>query len=86
MQTHLYQWEGQVDGSQVFYRHQELCETLGGNPVPLLTITSQPRSSQRQDVEEFCESFTQGMVICSKHKQHTDELNHIHRYLSLIHI
>ena len=53
-QTHLYQWEGQVDHSQVFFRNQSLCETLAGNPVPLLTITAQPRSSQREDVEELC--------------------------------
>ncbi|KAL8577865.1 hypothetical protein ACOMHN_018670 [Nucella lapillus] len=53
LRAHLYQWEGQVDQSQVFFRHQELCETLAGNPVPLLTITAQPRGSQRQDVEEL---------------------------------
>jgi hypothetical protein len=54
VQTHLSQWEGQVDQNQVFYRHQTLCETISGNSVPLLTITAQPRGSQREDVEELC--------------------------------
>ncbi|XP_076444257.1 cytosolic carboxypeptidase 1-like [Babylonia areolata] len=53
LRTHLYQWEGQVDQSQVFFRHQVLCETLSSNAVPLLTITAQPRGSQRQHVEEL---------------------------------
>ena len=43
-----------MDHGQVFFRHQNLCETLAGNPTPVLTITAQPRSSQREDVEELC--------------------------------
>ncbi|XP_070210608.1 cytosolic carboxypeptidase 1-like isoform X2 [Littorina saxatilis] len=53
LRTHLFQWEGQVDQSQVFFRYQNLCETLGGNQVPVLTITAQPRSNMREDVEEL---------------------------------
>lgn len=53
LKTHLTQWEGQVNHSQVFFRYQQLCETIGGNSVPLLTITAQPRSKQREDVEEL---------------------------------
>lgn len=53
LKTHLCQWEGQVDHSQVFFRHHTLCETLGGNAVPLLTITSQPHSRLKEDLEEF---------------------------------
>lgn len=61
-QTHLCQWEGQVDHSQVFFRHHTLCETLGGNAVPLLTITSQPHSRLKEDLEEFCKCIKTASV------------------------
>lgn len=53
LRTHLYQWEMQVDQNQVFFRNQTLCETLSGNPVPLLTITAQPQGGLREDVEDL---------------------------------
>nr|CAB3220654.1 cytosolic carboxypeptidase 1-like [Phallusia mammillata] len=46
-----------VDESTMFVRRQNFCHTLSGNPLPLLTITSQPRSGEftthRQAVEEL---------------------------------
>ncbi|XP_050403069.1 cytosolic carboxypeptidase 1 [Patella vulgata] len=42
LKTHLYHWESICDTSQIFFRHQKLCETLASNPVPVLTITAQP--------------------------------------------
>ncbi|XP_019332932.2 cytosolic carboxypeptidase 4 [Alligator mississippiensis] len=38
---------------KVFYRQQTLCQTLGGNPCPLLTITAMPESKSRNDLEQF---------------------------------
>ncbi|CAG5128813.1 unnamed protein product [Candidula unifasciata] len=53
LQTHLKQWEQQYDRSAIFFRNQSLCTTLGGNSVPVLTITAQPRSVDTEGLEEL---------------------------------
>ncbi|XP_077173476.1 cytosolic carboxypeptidase 4 isoform X2 [Paroedura picta] len=38
---------------KTFFRKQTLCQTLGGNPCPLLTITAMPVSESREDLEKL---------------------------------
>ncbi|ESP05203.1 hypothetical protein LOTGIDRAFT_208161 [Lottia gigantea] len=51
LKCHLYHWESICDASQIFYRHQSLCETLAGNSVPVLTITAQPSPNDNDNAE-----------------------------------
>ncbi|XP_042895363.1 cytosolic carboxypeptidase 1 isoform X2 [Parasteatoda tepidariorum] len=44
--THIYCWTNSYD-STVYLKKDELCKTLSGNSVPLLTITSKPVDSKR---------------------------------------
>ncbi|RUS75866.1 hypothetical protein EGW08_016387 [Elysia chlorotica] len=53
LKTHLKQWEKMYDPNLIYYRNQDLCTTLGGNSVPLLTITAQPRGSDKESLEEM---------------------------------
>ncbi|GFS06475.1 cytosolic carboxypeptidase 1 [Elysia marginata] len=53
LKTHLKQWEKMYDPNLIYYRNQNLCMTLGGNSVPVLTITAQPRSSDKESLEEM---------------------------------
>ncbi|KAK0058339.1 cytosolic carboxypeptidase 1-like isoform X1 [Biomphalaria pfeifferi] len=53
LMTHLHQWEKQYDSSLIYFKNQTLCKTLAGNPVPLLTITAQPRSLDKEALEEL---------------------------------
>ncbi|GAB1600068.1 cytosolic carboxypeptidase 1-like isoform X2 [Argonauta hians] len=39
LKTHLTHWETKSIASNVYFRCQELCETLSGNSVPIVTIT-----------------------------------------------
>ncbi|XP_072538462.1 cytosolic carboxypeptidase 1 [Salminus brasiliensis] len=38
---------------QIYYRQEQLCETLGGNGCPLLTITAMPESASNDHVCQF---------------------------------
>ncbi|XP_051979103.1 cytosolic carboxypeptidase 4-like isoform X2 [Xyrauchen texanus] len=44
LQTHLKMLEKSVDPSKVFFRQQNLCDTLAGNSCSLVTITACPSS------------------------------------------
>ncbi|KAJ8340273.1 hypothetical protein SKAU_G00349060 [Synaphobranchus kaupii] len=44
LQTHLQMLEQSLDPRRVFFRQQNLCSTLAGNPCPLVTITACPPS------------------------------------------
>ncbi|XP_076877159.1 LOW QUALITY PROTEIN: cytosolic carboxypeptidase 4-like [Brachyhypopomus gauderio] len=44
LQSHLQILERSVDRRKVFFRHQTLCQTLAGNPCPVVTITACPAS------------------------------------------
>lgn len=53
LKTHLKQWEKIYDQNLIYYRNQNLCTTLGGNSVPVLTITAQPKGSDKESLEEM---------------------------------
>ncbi|KAL7827423.1 hypothetical protein SRHO_G00331410 [Serrasalmus rhombeus] len=38
---------------QIYYRQEQLCETLGGNSCPLLTITAMPESTGNDHICQF---------------------------------
>ncbi|XP_017660769.1 PREDICTED: cytosolic carboxypeptidase 4 [Lepidothrix coronata] len=54
MMSHLDILEQNRNPKKVYWRQQTLCQTLGGNPCPLLTITAMPESKKRNDLEQFC--------------------------------
>ncbi|XP_051964231.1 cytosolic carboxypeptidase 1 isoform X2 [Xyrauchen texanus] len=39
--------------AEIYYRQDELCETLGGNSCPLLTITAMPESRSNEHISQF---------------------------------
>ncbi|XP_076336256.1 cytosolic carboxypeptidase 1-like isoform X2 [Tachypleus tridentatus] len=47
LQTHLYCLENSYDTTMVYFKKQNLCTSITGNPVPLLTITAQPPDALR---------------------------------------
>ncbi|XP_013793241.1 cytosolic carboxypeptidase 1-like isoform X2 [Limulus polyphemus] len=47
LQTHLYCLENSYDTTMVYFKKQDLCTSMTGNPVPLLTITAQPPDALR---------------------------------------
>lgn len=54
VQAELHKLVGQADESEVYVRVQALCDTLRGNPVPVVTVTAQPDDSE-ESLSEFCE-------------------------------
>ncbi|KAM6409380.1 cytosolic carboxypeptidase 4 [Rhynochetos jubatus] len=53
MMSHLDILKQNRNPKKVYWRQQTLCQTLGGNPCPLLTITAMPESKKREDLEQF---------------------------------
>ncbi|XP_030434866.1 cytosolic carboxypeptidase 4 [Gopherus evgoodei] len=53
LMSHLDILEETRNPKKVYYRQQTLCQTLGGNPCPLLTITAMPESKNSDDLEQF---------------------------------
>ena len=49
-QYHLYKWEENLDKS-IYFKNQVLTQTLGGNPVPVITITSLPVSQDSECID-----------------------------------
>ncbi|KAL1437094.1 hypothetical protein MTO96_049090 [Rhipicephalus appendiculatus] len=47
LKAHLKLWLSSYDHGSIFLERQELCRTMAGNPVPLLTITAQPLELSR---------------------------------------
>ncbi|NXD76621.1 CBPC4 carboxypeptidase, partial [Halcyon senegalensis] len=54
MMSHLDILEQSRNPQKVYWRQQTLCQTLGGNRCPVLTITAMPESKRRDDLEQFC--------------------------------
>ncbi|XP_051004697.1 cytosolic carboxypeptidase 4 [Acomys russatus] len=54
LMTHLEMLERSIDPRQVYFRQDVLCQTLGGNPCPLVTITAFPESNNSEHLERFC--------------------------------
>ena len=52
-QANISKFEEQIDRDSIYFRNQSLCETIAGNPVPVLTITSYPHSYDREGLEQF---------------------------------
>ncbi|EPY85555.1 hypothetical protein CB1_000370020 [Camelus ferus] len=51
--THLDMLEKSVNPRQVYFRQEVLCQTLGGNSCPLVTITAMPESNSAEHLERF---------------------------------
>uniref|UniRef100_UPI00063CA8B4 cytosolic carboxypeptidase 4 n=1 Tax=Odobenus rosmarus divergens TaxID=9708 RepID=UPI00063CA8B4 len=51
--THLDILEKSVNPKQVYFRQDVLCQTLGGNSCPLVTITAMPESNSADHLEQF---------------------------------
>ncbi|XP_010830477.1 PREDICTED: cytosolic carboxypeptidase 4 isoform X1 [Bison bison bison] len=51
--THLDILEKSVNHKQVYFRQEVLCQTLGGNSCPLVTITAMPESNSADHLEQF---------------------------------
>ncbi|XP_058502222.1 cytosolic carboxypeptidase 4 isoform X1 [Solea solea] len=53
LKAHLKVLQKSVDPSKVFFRQQSLCNTLAGNPCPLVTITACPASRAWKDMHQL---------------------------------
>ncbi|XP_072593350.1 cytosolic carboxypeptidase 4 isoform X3 [Vulpes vulpes] len=53
LMTHLDILEKSVNRKQIYFRQEVLCQTLGGNSCPLVTITAMPESSSSDHLEQF---------------------------------
>ncbi|XP_078070577.1 cytosolic carboxypeptidase 1 isoform X2 [Mustelus asterias] len=53
LQMHIQKLEALHDPQQIYFRQDSICETLGGNPCPVLTITSVPESKSWEDLYQF---------------------------------
>ncbi|XP_077330096.1 cytosolic carboxypeptidase 4 [Lithobates pipiens] len=54
LMSHLQVLEHRYDPQRVYFKQQTLCDTLGGNPCPIVTITAMPKSRSKNHKEEFC--------------------------------
>ncbi|XP_060708839.1 cytosolic carboxypeptidase 4 [Hemiscyllium ocellatum] len=52
LMTHLHLLEESLNHDQVYFRHQTLCSTLGGNRCPVITITASP-GAQCEQLRQF---------------------------------
>uniref|UniRef100_A0A8C8HRD3 tubulin-glutamate carboxypeptidase n=1 Tax=Oncorhynchus tshawytscha TaxID=74940 RepID=A0A8C8HRD3_ONCTS len=53
LQSHLQVLQRSVDPRKLFFRQQSLCNTLAGNPCPLVTITACPSSKSWKDLHQL---------------------------------
>uniref|UniRef100_H0UWK9 tubulin-glutamate carboxypeptidase n=1 Tax=Cavia porcellus TaxID=10141 RepID=H0UWK9_CAVPO len=53
LMTHLEILEKSINPKKIYFRQETLCQTLGGNPCPLVTITAMPESNSTDDLEQF---------------------------------
>ncbi|XP_062924897.1 cytosolic carboxypeptidase 1 isoform X3 [Mobula hypostoma] len=53
LQMHVQKLETLHDPQQIYFRWDSICETLGGNPCPVLTITSMPESKSWENLYQF---------------------------------
>ncbi|XP_072326681.1 cytosolic carboxypeptidase 4 [Scyliorhinus torazame] len=52
LMTHLHLLKESLNPDQIYFRHQILCSTLGGNKCPVITITASP-GSQPEQLHQF---------------------------------
>ena len=70
---------GQVDENEVYVRVQTLCESLGRNPIPVVTVTAQPEFQHDKDNEEVLTEFRKffyGLLIrvCIKNQKFLNQV------------
>ncbi|KAM4675926.1 cytosolic carboxypeptidase 4 [Discoglossus pictus] len=53
LMSHLQLIEKQYNSEKIYFKNQTLCQTLGGNPCPLITITAMPVSKNRSHIQEI---------------------------------
>ncbi|XP_072927238.1 cytosolic carboxypeptidase 1 isoform X4 [Hemitrygon akajei] len=53
LQMHIQKLETLHDPQQIYFRRDSVCDTLGGNPCPVLTITSMPESKSWENLYQF---------------------------------
>uniref|UniRef100_A0A4X2KDT3 tubulin-glutamate carboxypeptidase n=1 Tax=Vombatus ursinus TaxID=29139 RepID=A0A4X2KDT3_VOMUR len=53
LMAHLDFLEKSVNRKKVYFQHQVLCQTLGGNPCPLVTITAMPESNSSDHLQQL---------------------------------
>ncbi|XP_053323241.1 cytosolic carboxypeptidase 1 isoform X2 [Spea bombifrons] len=53
LKMHLQKLESLHNPQQIYFRHDALCETLGGNGCPVVTITAMPESNYYEHVYQF---------------------------------
>ncbi|XP_074141325.1 cytosolic carboxypeptidase 4 [Sminthopsis crassicaudata] len=53
LMAHLDLLEKNVNHKKIYFHHQVLCQTLGGNPCPLVTITAMPESNSSDHVQQL---------------------------------
>ncbi|XP_044516073.1 cytosolic carboxypeptidase 4 [Gracilinanus agilis] len=53
LMAHLDLLEKSVNHKKVYFQHQVLCQTLGGNPCPLVTITAMPESNSSDHLQQL---------------------------------
>ncbi|XP_059825817.1 cytosolic carboxypeptidase 1 isoform X7 [Hypanus sabinus] len=53
LQMHIQKLETLHDAQQIYFRRDSICDTLGGNPCPVLTITSMPESKSWENLYQF---------------------------------
>ncbi|XP_069768186.1 cytosolic carboxypeptidase 4 isoform X3 [Narcine bancroftii] len=52
LMTHLHLLEQSLNPDQIYFKHQVLCSTLGGNNCPVITITASPEP-QPEKLQQF---------------------------------
>ncbi|CAH2294247.1 cytosolic carboxypeptidase 1 isoform X1 [Pelobates cultripes] len=53
LKMHIEKLESLHNPQQIYYRHDVLCETIGGNGCPVVTITAMPESNYYEHVYQF---------------------------------
>ncbi|XP_053538244.1 cytosolic carboxypeptidase 4 isoform X1 [Ictalurus punctatus] len=53
LQSHLQMLQRSLDPRKIFFRQQTLCNTLGGNACPLITITATPTSHTSKHLHQL---------------------------------
>ncbi|XP_036356963.1 cytosolic carboxypeptidase 1 isoform X2 [Octopus sinensis] len=74
LRTHLKSWEQKYDRDLVYFKCQELCETLSGNSVPILTITGCKQLEEEDSSDSDMQSSEKSYVFLSA-RVHPGESN-----------
>ncbi|XP_043916833.1 cytosolic carboxypeptidase 1 [Protopterus annectens] len=53
LKMHIQKLESLLNPQQIYFRKDVLCETLGGNGCPVITLTSMPHSNYYEDICQF---------------------------------